>query len=85
MADEAVRKVIGRAIGDLEYRDLLFTNPDSALAGLDLTAEEINVIKGFKRDKFDAAAGEMEQRISRAGIGGLTFNLKGFAAMANCY
>lgn len=83
MAETAVRKVIGQAISDLEYRDLLFNQPDKALDGLDLTTEEVALIKGFKRDKFDAAATEMEERISRAGIGGL--NLKGFAAMANCY
>lgn len=83
MSEAAVRKVIGQAVVDLEYRELLFTNLDKAIEGLDLTSEEVTVLKGFKRDKFDEAATEMEQRVSRAGIGSL--NIKGFAAMANCY
>jgi hypothetical protein len=81
MSDTAVRKVIGQAIGDMDYRDLLFSNPDKALEGLELTAEEITILKGFKRDKFDESVSEMEDRISRAGA----LNLKGFAAMANCF
>jgi hypothetical protein len=81
MSDAAVRKVIGQAIGDLDYRDLLFSNADQALAGLDLTAEEVTFLKSFKRDKFDAATSEMEERISRAGA----LNLKSFAPYANCF
>ena len=83
MSETAVRKVIGQAVIDMEFRELLFTNPDKALTGLELTAEEVTTLKGFKRDKFDEAATEMEERVSRAGIGGL--NIKGFAAMANCF
>lgn len=81
-----VRKVIGQAISDLEYRDLLFSDPDKALEGMELTGDEIAFVKGFKREKFDAAITEMEERISRAGVGGLNpLNLKGFAAMVNCF
>ncbi|HUI87204.1 MAG TPA: Os1348 family NHLP clan protein [Anaerolineales bacterium] len=81
MSDAGVRRVIGQAISDMQYRDLLFSNPDQAIEGLDLTAEEVTFVKGFKRDKFDAAASEMEQRISRAGA----LNLKSFAPYANCF
>ena len=82
MSETAVRKVIGQAVVDLEFRDLLFSNPDKALAGLDLTPEEVNTLKSFKRDEFDATATEMEERVSRAGIG--SFHLGNFAANKNC-
>ncbi|HUH95922.1 MAG TPA: Os1348 family NHLP clan protein [Anaerolineales bacterium] len=81
MSDQAIRKVIGQAIGDTAYRDLLFTDPDSAIQGLDLTPEEVQFVKNFKRDKFEAATSEMEERISRAGA----LHLKSFAAYCNCF
>jgi Ribosomally synthesized peptide prototyped by Frankia Franean1_4349. len=86
MSETAVRKVIGQAVIDMEFRDLLFNNPDKALAGLELTPEEVTTLKAFKREKFDEAATEMEERVSRAGVSGIAkLNIKGFAAMANCY
>ena len=81
MSDAAIRKVIGQAIGDLQYRDLLFSNPDKAIEGLDLSAEEVTFVKNFKRDKFDEATSEIEERISRAGA----LHLKSFAAYCNCF
>ncbi|HUJ88951.1 MAG TPA: Os1348 family NHLP clan protein [Syntrophorhabdales bacterium] len=81
MSDQAIRRVIGQAIGDVEYRDLLFSNPDKAVEGLDLTPEELQFVKNFRRDKFEAATSEMEERISRAGA----LHLKSFAAYCNCF
>ncbi len=66
MSAESVKSIIGRAMADQAYRELLFSNPDQALAGFDLTAEEANVLRGLKREEFDSAAGDLEQRISKA-------------------
>jgi hypothetical protein len=81
MSDVAVRRVIGQAIGDLDYRNLLFDNPNKAIEGMDLSEEEVAFVKNFKRDKFEEATSEIEERISRAGA----LHLKSFAAYCNCF
>jgi len=81
MSDVAIRRVIGQAIGDVEYRNLLFSNPDKAIEGLELSPEEVIFVKNFKRDKFEEATSEIEERISRAGA----LHLKSFAAYCNCF
>ncbi len=75
MSAESVKQIIGRAIAEEPFRELLFTNPDQALAGFDLTADEIGALKGLKREEFDAAAGDLEQRISKSTLG-LPLDLK---------
>ncbi len=65
MSTESVQKIIGRAIGDEAYRELLFSHPDQALEGFDLTQEEITALKGLKREEFDATAGDLEERVSK--------------------
>ncbi len=65
MSQEAVQKVIGRALAEESFRDLLLKSPEQALAGFDLTDGEIRALKGLKRDEFNAAANDLEQRISK--------------------
>ena len=73
MSIENVQTIIGRAVMEPEYRDLLFSEPDKALDGYELTDDESAALKGLEREKFDAVASELEDRISRAspGIGPL--------------
>lgn len=68
MSVETVKQIIGRAIKEPEYRELLFNNPDEALEGLDLTMQEATALKAVKGEDFDALAGELAERISRAGL-----------------
>ena len=68
MSIENVQTIIGKAIMETEYRELLFTEPDNALEDYELTEEEKSVLKGMERDKFDTVASELEDRISRAGM-----------------
>ena len=72
MSQEAVTQIISKAVSDQEYRELLFTKPDEALAGHDLTEDETTALKKIQRDTFDGIAGELEERVSRAGF---DFNL----------
>lgn len=65
MPSESVQKIIGRAISDAAFRELLLGNPDQALAEYNLSAEEITALKNLKREEFDAPA-ELEQRVSKA-------------------
>ena len=69
MSAEDVKQVIGRAVLDAEYREMLFSDPDSALEDYDLTKEELAGLKNIEREKFDTMAGALEERMSRAGIG----------------
>jgi hypothetical protein len=68
MTIESVKTVIGRAIVESEYRALLFSDPDRALEGYELTEEEAAALRGLERDRFDAVASELEERISRSGL-----------------
>ena len=68
MSIESIQSIIGRAMTESEYRELLFSDPNKALEGYELTEEETNALKGMEREKFDAVAGELEERISRAGF-----------------
>jgi hypothetical protein len=67
MSLESLQEIIGRAVTEPEYRELLFSEPDKAVEGYELTEEEAASLKKLQRDKFDAIAGELEERISRAG------------------
>jgi hypothetical protein len=68
MSLESVQTIIGRVVTEAEYRELLFSDPDKALEGYELTEEEVATLKGLEREKFDAVAGELEERISRWGM-----------------
>jgi len=59
-----VQKILGRMVAEREFRILVFTDPDKALAGYDLTEEEIKTLKGLSREKFDAAAANLDERVS---------------------
>jgi len=63
-----VQKILGRKVAEREFRILVFTDPDKALAGYDLTEEEIKTLKGLSRDKFDAAAANLDERVSMSAM-----------------
>ena len=76
MSTESVEKIIGRAVTEPEYRELLFSNPKAALEGYELTEDEIKALEGMDREKFDAAVSNLEDRISRVGPGAFEFDPK---------
>jgi len=65
MSAENLEKIVARAVEDESFRALLFSHPDQALQGIDLTDQEIAMLKTLAAENFDAAAGELEKRISR--------------------
>ena len=68
MSLEQIQDIIGRALVEKEFCEVLFDDPDSALAGYELTEEEKGALKSIKREKFDTVKAEVEERISRAGL-----------------
>jgi hypothetical protein len=68
MTIENVQTIIGRAMVEPEYRELLFSDPDKALDGYDLTQEEIQALKSLENDKVELVGNELEERVSRMGL-----------------
>ena len=76
MSSEEVKVIIGRAVTEPEYRELLFGDIDKALEGFDLSDEEISSLKELIREKFDNISNRLEERISKSGF----FSLVDFKA-----
>jgi hypothetical protein len=68
MSTENVQTIIGRAIVETEYRSLLFSDPEKALEGYELTVDEAESLKSLDRERFDEVASQVEDRISKSGI-----------------
>lgn len=65
MSAENLEKIVARAVEDEKFRALLFEHPEQALQGIELTEQEIEMLKTMVAENFDATAGELERRISR--------------------
>jgi hypothetical protein len=66
MSQAAVTKIIGRALAEPKFRRLLETDPNKALAGFDLTQDEVNLIRSSLQAGLGPGASELESRVSRA-------------------
>jgi hypothetical protein len=71
MSKQAVQEVIGKAVTDSEFREALFANPDEALAGYQLTEDEIVALKSVDAETMESFAGSLDERISKAFVAGL--------------
>jgi hypothetical protein len=80
MSKEAVQAVIGKAVMESEFRELLFANPDQALEGYELTDEETAALKAIDAETMESFAGELDERISRMLIAGAGFGDAGLAS-----
>ena len=68
MSKEALQSVIGRAVTDAQFRNTLFANPESALAGYDLTPAEITSLKAIDAETLDQMAGDLDDRMSKVSL-----------------
>ena len=68
MSTEVVKQIIERAIVDLDFRQLLFADPEMAMTDYDLTTEEVDLLKALSLDHLESFAGDLEDRISRARV-----------------
>ena len=52
MSAQSVESVLSKAMSDAKFADALFADPEKALAGYDLTAEETANLKNLSRADF---------------------------------
>jgi hypothetical protein len=64
MSTEDTRKVVSRAVRDEEYRKTLYSDPERALQGYDLTPEEVNALRAIPAETIDDFANNLDERIS---------------------
>jgi len=81
MSAKDARKVVSKAVMDETFRNLLFSNPDKALAGYDLTEDEVNALRAIPAETIDDFANNLEERISMSLVTG-AFEAFGSAAAA---
>ena len=61
--------ILGRALIDFDYRNLLYLDPAQALEGYVLTDQEVQALQGLPREKLDGLAQELQARLSPADAG----------------
>ena len=69
MSKETVREIITKAVSDTDFRALLLSTPEQALTGYELTDSERQEFANLKADDLSLDAQELEERISKWGIG----------------
>ena len=66
-----IETILSRAMSDSSFAEQLFTDADQALAGYDLTAEEIAKLKGMSRGDLNTmtalAPEERKSMVRKAG------------------
>ena len=101
MSVQNVTTIISKAMTDRAFKDQLFSKPDQALKGYDLTPEEAKNLTAITRAEFDKIAAQLEEKILSQVVGGASLdgashiqatgqalkqlNLGSWGAMANCY
>ena len=65
MSQDAVSQIIGRAVVDTAFRELLFSNPDQALEHYDLTDDEIEALKNLQQEDLEDFSTKLDSRITK--------------------
>ena len=69
MSQQTVESILTRAMSDAAFADSLFANPEKALSGFDLTAEEIANLKAMSRAEFEKYSKATPEERKSFGIG----------------
>jgi hypothetical protein len=65
MSEIEMQAVIGRCLLEVDFRELLFADPDRALVAYDLTPEERTALFGIDAEMLDACAERLGVQMGR--------------------
>ena len=65
MSQDAVSQIIGRAVTDAEFRKTLFSDPEQALQGYDLTEDDKEALKHLKQEDLEDFSTKLDSRITK--------------------
>jgi hypothetical protein len=65
MSQDAVSQIIGRAVTDAGFRQMLFSNPDQALQGYSLTPDELEALRNLKQEDLEDFSTKLDSRITK--------------------
>lgn len=65
MSQNAVSQIIGRAVTDADFRETLFSNPEQALQGYDLTEDDKEALKNLKQEDLEEFSTKLDSRITK--------------------
>lgn len=65
MSRQVLEAILGRCVMDSDFRALLFSDPDQALAGYELTREERAALRAVDAETLDALAEHVRVHLSR--------------------
>lgn len=68
MSTQALQSLFSRAMVDPAFADLLFSDPERALSGYDLTVDEASSIKSMSRAVFDQLAKALPEERKSFGV-----------------
>ena len=66
MSQRDLEAVIGRAIVDKAFRELLFADPEAALQAYELSERELAALRSVDAESLDACGGSLGKRVVRA-------------------
>jgi hypothetical protein len=66
MPDYTIRWIIGRALSNPAYRELLIRDPHAAVNGYELTGEDLAELETWTPDRIKDYLAELEQKIDSA-------------------
>jgi hypothetical protein len=68
MSERAVEQIVGKMLLNPEFRQLMATDLDQAIAGYDLTEAELQNLKDIDMDDFHQSVTGLDARVSKAGF-----------------
>ena len=83
MSKEDLTTIVSRALTDEDYRAQLISDPDSALAGYNLSETEEKMLRSLPAEAFDELTMDLENRQSKSGFTGLFSLMSGKDAAAD--
>lgn len=85
MPEYTVRWILGRALSNPAYRELMAQDPRAAWAGYELTEDDLAELKKWTPERIREFLAEMERKVASASFDGMTgFDFDAPSAPVNC-